>query len=201
MKINAYIRISGDIQDLERQKTAILEFTQKKGIIIDRFIYSDISSRKLKREKRIEMLIQQLEPEDTLIVSELRQIGRSIGEVIAAVDSLVRKNIRFLAIKEDFYLNGVRNLETKTISDAFRLLAKLEKEIISNQTKDSLTGEKASGRKPGRPKGSLGKSKLDGKEEEIKRLLKLGVSKSSIAKIVDVNRGTLYHFIKSRKLA
>jgi DNA-binding CsgD family transcriptional regulator len=53
----------------------------------------------------------------------------------------------------------------------------------------------------GRPKGKLGHSKLDGKEEEIKKLLSLKVSKASIAKITGCTPATLLHFIKTRKLA
>ena len=51
-----------------------------------------------------------------------------------------------------------------------------------------------------RPKGSFGRSKLDGRTAEIKRLLALGASKGSIARIMGVQRGTLNHFVKSRGL-
>ena len=53
----------------------------------------------------------------------------------------------------------------------------------------------------GRPKGALGKSKLDGKEEEIRTLLDKTVSRASIAKITGVSRTTLNHFIRTRKLS
>jgi len=46
----------------------------------------------------------------------------------------------------------------------------------------------------------LGKSKRDGKEEEIRLLLQKQVSKVSIAKIVEVSRTALLHFIRTRKL-
>ena len=53
----------------------------------------------------------------------------------------------------------------------------------------------------GRPKGSLGTSKLDGKEGEIRMLLEKEVSKASIAKIMGVSSTNLRHFIRTRKLA
>jgi hypothetical protein len=43
----------------------------------------------------------------------------------------------------------------------------------------------------------LGKSRLDGKEEEIRLLLQKQVSKASIAKIVGVTRPTIHRFIKT----
>ena len=60
---------------------------------------------------------------------------------------------------------------------------------------------KAKGKLLGRPKGALGKSKLDGKEQDIRALLDKDVSKSSIAKILNVSRSALYHFIETRKIA
>ena len=53
----------------------------------------------------------------------------------------------------------------------------------------------------GRPKGALGTSRLDGKEQDIRELLGKDVSKASIAKILDVSRSALYHFIQTRKIA
>ena len=52
----------------------------------------------------------------------------------------------------------------------------------------------------GRPKGSRGRSKLDGKEGEIRMLLEKQVSKASIAKIMGVSSTNLRHFIRTRKL-
>jgi hypothetical protein len=56
------------------------------------------------------------------------------------------------------------------------------------------------GRLLGRPKGWLGKSKIDGKEGEIRMLLGKEVSKASIAKIVGISRTALHHFIRTRQL-
>ena len=55
--------------------------------------------------------------------------------------------------------------------------------------------------KLGRPKGSLGVSRLDGKEDEIRHFLELGVSKTAIAKITGVSRTALYSFMSTRGLS
>ena len=62
------------------------------------------------------------------------------------------------------------------------------------------TTQQVSGRKLGRPKGSLGVSRLDGKQDDIRRFLELGVSKTAIAKITGVSRTTLYSFMSTRGL-
>jgi DNA invertase Pin-like site-specific DNA recombinase len=77
----------------------------------------------------------------------------------------------------------------------FGLFAEIERTLLSLRTKEALAVAKAAGKRLGRPRGTLGKSKLDGKKEEIQTLLALRVSKASIAKITGVDRATLSHFI------
>ena len=73
--------------------------------------------------------------------------------------------------------------------------------LPAERTKEGLTAAKAKGKLLGRPKGALGTSRLDGKEQDIRALLGKDVSKASIAKILDVSRSALYHFIQTRKIA
>jgi DNA invertase Pin-like site-specific DNA recombinase len=81
------------------------------------------------------------------------------------------------------------------------LFAQVERDFISERTMEGLAAARAKGRLLGRPKGSLGPSKLDGKELEIRMLLEKDVSNASIAKIVGVSSTNLRHFIRTRKLA
>jgi DNA invertase Pin-like site-specific DNA recombinase len=82
----------------------------------------------------------------------------------------------------------------------FGLFAEVERDLIAERTKEGLAAAKAKGKRLGRPKGALGRSKLDGKEAEITLLLQKKVSKASIARIVEVSPMTLDHFIRTRKL-
>lgn len=82
----------------------------------------------------------------------------------------------------------------------FGLFAGIERDLISERTKEGLASARARGRLLGRPKGVLGRSKLDGKEGEIRMLLEEEVSKASIAKLVGVSRTALRHFIRTREL-
>ena len=137
---------------------------------------------------------------DRLIVSELSRLGRSLGQVIRIVDELVKRKIRFIAIKEAIRFEGKQDMQTKVMIALFGLFAEVERDLISQRTKEGLATARAKGRLLGRPKGALGKSKLDGKEEEIRMLLEKTVSKASIAKIVGVSRTAIHHFIRTRKL-
>jgi DNA invertase Pin-like site-specific DNA recombinase len=198
MRTVAYLRVSKDSQDVKNQRLAILEFARREKMEVDDFVEITVSSRKSTKERKVDQLLEELDIGDTLIVSELSRMGRSVGEIITTVDILVKKKIRFIAVKEGIRLNGSQDMQTKVMVTMFSLFAEIERDLISMRTKEGLAAAKASGKKLGRPKGVLGKSKLDGREDEIKRLLALEVSKASIAKITGVDRSTLYNFIRSR---
>src|SRR3954463_2410368 len=201
MKTIAYLRVSTGSQDLANQKLAVLDYARQKGFAIDRFVEAQASSRKGPDQRRIEELLGSLTVGDRLIVSELSRLGRSLGQVIQLVDELVKRKVRFTAIKEGIRFEGKQDLQTKVMIALFGLFAEVERDLISERTKEGLAAARAKGRLLGRPKGSRGKSKIDGKEGEIRMLLEKQVSKASIAKIVGVSRTALRHFIQTRKLA
>ncbi len=202
MKTIAYLRVSKDDQDVANQKLVILDYAQKHKIKVDEFIELSISSRKSTKERGIDKLLHRLNPKDRLIVSELSRLGRSVGQIIQIVDQLIKENVAFVAVKENIILNGENDkqeIQTKVMVTMFGLFAEIERDLISERTKQGLAVARAKGKQIGRPKGTL-KSRLDGKEEEIKSLLEKGVSKASIAKIMGISKTAFYSFIKSRKL-
>jgi DNA invertase Pin-like site-specific DNA recombinase len=165
------------------------------------FLPVHVSSRKSLKERGIDGLFAGLQAGDLLLVSELSRLGRSLGQIIQIVDDLIKNKIRFSAIKENILLDGRHDMQSKVMVTLFGLFAEIERDLISERTREGLMAAKAKGHMPGRPKGSFGKSKLDGKEEEIRKLLSKKVSKASIAKILEVSRTTLQHFIRTRRLA
>ena len=162
LKTVAYLRVSTRSQDLANQKLAILEFSQKRRFPIDQFIESRISSRQSPLERRIDEMLGTLEPGDRLLVSELSRLGRSLSQVIQIVETLVRRKIRFIAIKEAIEFDGKQDLPTKVMIALFGLFAEVERDLISERTKEGLAAAKAKGKLLGRPKGALGTSRLDG---------------------------------------
>jgi len=168
--------------------------------VIDAFIEATASAGKTQKARRLDELMDQVEPGDRLIVSELSRLGRSLGQVIDLIDTLVKRQIAFIAIKENIRFEGQQTMQTKVMIALFALFAEVERDLISERTKEGLVKARASGKKLGRPKGAHGQSRLDGKEEEIQALLEKAVSKTAIAKITGVSRTTLYHFIQTRRL-
>ena len=200
MKTIGYLRVSTDKQDAKNQKFEIMDYAQKNNMTISEFIEVEMSSRMDRKKRRIDELFEKLDNGDTLITSELSRLGRSTGEVIGIVNDLIAKKVRFIAIKQGMVINGEHDLQTKVLVTLFSLLAEMERDILSQRTVQALKAKKAQGVILGRPKGSLGQSKLDGKTAQIQELLKHRVAKSAIARMVGVSRTTLLDYIKSRKL-
>ncbi len=200
MRTIAYLRVSKDSQDLKNQRLAILDFARQEHLEIDEFMELSVSAKRSPKERKLDLLLERLNPKDALIVSELSRMGRSVGEIITTVDALVKGKVRLFAVKEGLRINGAQTLQSKVMVTLFGLFAEIERELISLRTKEALAAARATGKRLGRPPGVLGKSKLDGREKEITDLLALNVSKASIAKITGVDRTTLTHFLRSRHL-
>ena len=200
VKTVAYLRVSTPQQDVSSQRLAILEYAQKHDLHIDDFIEATASGQASEKRRRLDELTSALQPGDRLVVSELSRLGRSLGQVVAVLDALAKAGVAFVALKENIRVEGRPDIQTKVMTTLFALFAEVERDLISERTREGLARARASGRKLGRPKGSLGVSRLDGKEEEIRHFLELGVSKTAIAKITGVSRTALYSFMTTRGL-
>ena len=194
-----YLRISTSDQDLNNQKLEILDYADQNKFQIDEWIQIKISSRKSTKERLIDQLLEKLNTDDCLIVSELSRLGRSISEIITIIDTLIKKQVKVIIIKQGMLINGKNDMQTKVMVTMFSLFAEIERDLISERTKNGLARARAEGKLLGRPRGN-GKSRLDCKRDEIVDLLKKKVSKTAIATMCDVSVQALNHFIRTRKL-
>lgn len=109
-------------------------------------------------------------------------------------------DVRVVSIKEGYELEN--NINSKVLAFAFGLSAEIERQLISQRTKEALERKKAEGGSLGRPKGSRNESvKLTGKEGVIRELIAANVSVSAMGRILGVNRQTVSNFIESRELS
>lgn len=197
--IYAYIRISTDQQSVENQRFEILKFANEKKFQIDQWIEETVSGTKIYKERLLGKLLLTMKKDDILIVSDLSRLGRSIMDVMSILNECMLINVKVFTTKERYELGN--NINSKVLAFAFSLSAEIERNMISLRTKEALARKKKEGKTLGRPKGSLSqKTKLTGKEEHIKELLRKKVSLSAIGRILEVHRLTVTNFIKSRKL-
>ena len=200
MKTIACLRVSTPQRDAGSQRLAILEYARKHGLQIDDFVEATARGQATAKHRRLDELIGILNRGDRLVVSELSRLGRSLGQIVTVLDGFAKAGVAFIAIKENIRVEGKQDIQTKVMTTLFALFAEVERDLISERTREGLAKAKASGKTLGRPKGSLGVSRLDGKEDEIRQFIDLGVSRTAIAKITGVSRSTLYNFMATRGL-
>jgi DNA invertase Pin-like site-specific DNA recombinase len=151
MKTIAYIRVSTIKQDLDNQRLEIEKYCSTHGVGVDKWIEIEISSRKSLKERLIDKLMDSVRPGDTIIVSELSRLGRSISEVVEIVNGLIKKKVKLIAIKQGITVNGKHDMSGKIIITMFALMAEIERDIISERTKMGLGRARAQGVKLGNP--------------------------------------------------
>ena len=194
-----YIRVSTDRQTTQNQKFEIKNYAKERDIIIDEWIEETISATKKLEQRKFGQLLKKMKKGDMLIVSELSRMGRNLMQIMKILHDCMEKDIQVFTIKERYELGN--NINSKVLAFAFGLSAEIERNLISQRTKEALARKKAEGVILGRPVGSKSSTlKLTGKEEEIKKLLKKKISYSGIGRILGAHRLTVSTFVKENQL-
>ncbi|NID13799.1 master DNA invertase Mpi family serine-type recombinase [Fibrivirga algicola] len=197
--IYAYIRVSTDRQTAENQRFEILKKTSADRVHVDQWIEETASGTRSAADRALGNLLSSMKAKDVLYVTELSRLGRSLMEIMSILHDCMERDVRVFAIKEGYELGN--NISSKVLAFAFGLSAEIERNLISQRTREALERKKAEGMQLGRPKGSRNESvKLSGKEEIIRGWLKNKVSLSAMARMLGVDRQTVNSFISNRDL-
>ena len=190
----AYLRVSTSKQHLSNQKEEIEAFAVRNGLHIDLWVKEIASGKKSKDMRRLGGVLRKMTRGDVLIVSEVSRMSRNLTEIMSIVGGCLEKGICVYSIKEKYKFDD--SINSKVLCFAFGLVAEIERNLISQRTKEALAKRKADGMKLGRPKGSKNSFyKLKGKERLVKRLLNNNIPKSQIAKKCGVSFSTLKKYL------
>ena len=174
----AYLRVSKLDQDLEKNKLDILKLANEAHLGHVQFVEEKASGKVSWRKRQIATILENAQEGDTIIVSELSRLGRSMLECMEILSLAMQKGVRIYAVKGHWQLNN--SIQSKIVAMAFAMAAEIERDLISQRTTEALAARKQQGVLLGRPKG-VGKSKLDAYQMEIAALLKNGATKTWIA--------------------
>jgi len=195
--IYGYIRVSTDRQTVDNQRFEIERFCSKNNLKIEQWIEETISGTKSPEKRLLGSLLTEVKKDDLIVCSELSRLGRSLFMIMSILNHLMSNGVHVWTIKDNYRLGD--NIQSKVLAFAFGLSAEIERDLISQRTKEALARRRSEGVVLGRPYGKkASRVKLSGYEKEIQILLENRTSKSAIGRIFGVNRMTVASFLKTR---
>lgn len=192
-KTIGYLRVSTDQQDLEKNKTDILTLANSKRLGTVDWVEEKVSGTKDWRKRKLGQVFTTLQAGDSLVVSELSRLGRSTLQILEIMKKARERDISVHAVKGGWTLNGT--MESKIVLTMLAMMAEIERDLISERTKEGLRAARTKGVRLGRPKGP-GRSKLDAHKPEILALLRNGSTKTFIATRYSTSLANLHNWLK-----
>ena len=193
-----YLRVSTKDQDLDKNKTEILHLANDKKLGNVEWIEEKVSGTKDWKKRKLGEVVYDLNDGDTIVVSELSRLGRSMLQILEIIEYCRTNGIKIYAVKGGWSLDD--SMQSKILSMFLGMASEIERDLISSRTKEALKAKKAAGVKLGRPKGS-GSSKLDPFREEIEAMLKCGTKQNYIAKKYSITPAALSQWVKKHNIS
>ena len=194
--IYAYVRVSTMGQSSSSQEFEIRNWASKTSKRIDNWTIESVSGTVEPKHRKLGKLIRRMKPEDLLVCTEISRLGRNMLMIMSILNDCSARQVRIHTIKDNFDLNN--NINSKIIAFAFALAAEIERNLISQRTREALADLKAAGDKLGRPCGTC--KKRDAVLRDLPEILSrrsAGESYPSIAKYYGIHRNTLVNYLKS----
>ncbi len=199
MKVYAYIRVSTEMQNYASQKFEIEKYCEQHGLSISRWVTESVSGTVSTEKRKLGKMLNKMVKGDILLCTELSRLGRNMLMIMGVLNICSAKGVSIHSIKDHFDLTD--NLNSKIIAFAFALAAEIERNLISQRTKEALALKKREGIKLGRPPGSSKQRVTFCKEYgKIIKMRDEGMSISSIANAIGIHRNTLKHYLDDIKL-
>ena len=190
--IYGYIRVSTDTQTVENQRFEITRFCEAQQIKVDGWIEETISGTKNYNKRQLGGLLKKVQKDDIIICSELSRLGRNLFMIMEILNICMTKECRVWTIKDNYRLGD--DIQSKVLAFAFGLSAEIERNLISQRTKEALARKRAEGVRLGRPKGRKtpqDKYKLARYDKQIRAMLSAGATYMEIANRYKVDRDTV----------
>lgn len=184
-----YIQNNADKAEQARQYQQIQSFAKDNNLKLE-CIYTDYSFADIKA-----VIMSDCEG---IIICNISTLGDSLAQIKDNLLFCRQKHMYIYSVEDGYHFD-----ESNLTEDFFKgvdIAIEIRSNLISQNTKKVLKQRKNAGVKLGRPFGAVVKKRLDGKEDEIRKLLSQKVSKAEIARRFNVTRITVFNFIKHNGL-
>jgi DNA invertase Pin-like site-specific DNA recombinase len=196
--VTAYLRVSTGKQHLENQKSEINRYASQKGITVNKWVTETISGKTDQNKRKLGKLIKTLQTGDTLIVTEISRLSRTLHEVMSIMGVCLSKKITIYSTKDGYAFDD--SINSKVLSFAFGLVAEIERNLISQRTKEALSVRRAKGVTLGRKKGQCPKmERLNTRKKDIIKMIDQGKSIACICKKYNLSIETFRSFRKNNE--
>ena len=194
--IVAYLRVSTGKQNPENQKDEIRRFAEEKQFPIDFWVTETASGKLPYRKRKLGRLLKKLRTGDSLVVTEISRLSRSLTEIMGIMGECLERHICLYTTKERYTFDDTIN--SKVLCFAFGLVAEIERNLISMRTKEALALKRAEGVQLGRRSGSDVKMRLIKENEtRIHAMLNSGMTVTKMCRRIGISRNTWYRYNKS----
>jgi DNA invertase Pin-like site-specific DNA recombinase len=184
-------------QDIDKNKADILHLANDKKLVPVEWVEEKVSGTKDWKKRKLGEVFYALKAGDTIIVSELSRLGRSTLQILEIMKEAKERDVAVYAVKGGWSLNG--SMESKIVLTMLAMMAEVERDLISERTKEGLRAARAKGRQLGRPKGP-GRSKLDEYKDEIVALLRNGSTKTFVANRYGTTAANLHNWLRKNDI-
>lgn len=190
-----YLRVSTGKQHPSNQQEEIRRFAESRHLTVDKWVTEVASGKKREQERKLGTLLRSMRRGDTLVVTEISRLSRTLTDVMSIMGRCLKKGINLYSTKEGYAFDD--SINSKVLCFAFGLVAEIERNLISMRTKEALAARKAEGMILGRRKGSYTKlNVLRENRQAIVRLLDRGTSVAELCRQYDLSRDTFDRFRK-----
>lgn len=188
-----YLRVSTERQHPANQQDEIRRFAENRKLVVNRWVTEVASGKKSERDRKLGTLLRTLGEGDTLIVTEISRLSRTLTEIMAIMGKCLERGINLYTTKEGYSFDNTIN--SKVLCFAFGLVAEIERNLISMRTREALALRRSEGVILGRRHGSYTKTKIliDNRHTVI-AMLNRGKSVNDICRRFDLSRNTFAKF-------
>ena len=186
-----YARVStNDQQTLAMQNRAMREYAARRGWTIALQV-REVNSGAVRREAREKILEAARRREiDLVLVWRLDRWGRSVTDLLATLQELEHLGVGFVSLTEALDLTTPAG---RAMAGLLAVFAAFEREILQERTKAGLAHARPNGKKLGRPATAAIYA------AEVRKLHRAGISKSEIARRVQIGRTSVRRILATAK--
>ena len=189
-RVGLYARVSThDQKTLPLQIRTMREYATKRGWEVAVQI-KEVGSGAVERELREKLMAAARRREiDVVLVWRLDRWGRSVTDLLTTLQELEHLGVGFVSLTEALDLSTPAG---RAMAGLLSVFAQFEREILRDRTRAGLAHARQSGKRLGRPMtASLHAA-------EVRKLYRAGVSKSEIARRVQIGRTSVRRILGAK---